>query len=593
MARARVAPLVGGGSRSGARAVRTAANAARDRGDCARAAGLYGRYLESVPTADGIWLQHGNMLKDAGLHAHAQRSYERAQALAPNDPEIRVQMAILAKMRGDFVAAARRYAEAVALGYANAAFLDSEAAFLRRSDSRRGMGLFAAGHEQQPCRIYLSSAAGGPPLETAKDLEKFLGATNYSYGFSMRGYLEALDQLDLAYEVIKAPEYIADIRQRGGAPANLHLGFYPPDKPRLLKGAYNVLVMAWEFERLRRASEQVGDHAFADPARMIGLADEVWMVSRFGAEAVARAGVESVSTVASPVLSGLADQPRSAPPRAHALYRASAHLEHIKWVPFAAGPFLSNTFWEAAKSRKTSLRTLLVETVDEESPVFFLSVLNVYDYRKQLKPLIEAFMRFSNKNRNAYLLIKGNYVDRDVGFINETVQHYQISGPSEIDPPLICDRIWLTDDILTRDELNRLYDMSAFYVSTAHGEGQNLPLIEAMGRGVVPVSVDHTAMRDYISEQDAVVIPSTFAPFDARLRAHYRMADLNTYYVAARDVHAALERAWGLDEATYAGLSDAAWNTVRAKFGLAPFRVAIEQLIERTRARFDSAASAS
>ena len=399
----------------------------------------------------------------------------------------------------------------------------------------------------------------------------------------MKGYIEGLDRMGLGYEIIEHPEYVGDIRRRDGSSVNLHFGFYPPDQPRFLKGAYNVLVMAWEFERLRRASEQPGDHAFADPAAMIARADEVWTVSNFAAEAVARSGPKQAASVPSPVLSGLADSPRTSAPTPRALYRASSRLDGVDWIPLATGPFLAPRLWAESYGRRAPLRTLIAENIADGPPIFFLSVFNIYDYRKQIKPLLEAFINLAKHRRNVFLLLKINYIDKDVGDTNETLHRYQIADRSEIAPPLISNRILLSNDTLTRDELNRLYDVSAFYVCSSHGEGQNLPLIEAMGRGVVPVSVDHTAMADYIGEDNAVIIPSTLAPFNVRLRERYGMADLDTYYVTARDVYAALEHACGLTDDAYAAASRAARATVGAKFGLDPFRLAIDEVMARAR----------
>ncbi|MBM9539078.1 glycosyltransferase family 4 protein, partial [Desulfobulbus alkaliphilus] len=113
---------------------------------------------------------------------------------------------------------------------------------------------------------------------------------------------------------------------------------------------------------------------------------------------------------------------------------------------------------------------------------------------------------------------------------------------------MVSDRVWITDGVLTRAELNRLYDAATFYVCTSHAEGQNLPLLEAMARGVVPVTVDHTAMSDYISDNDAVVIPSRTRPLDIRLAARYRMYGVETNYVDADDVSSALQRAEDMND---------------------------------------------
>ena len=561
--------------------LRAAGDAARDSRSWAAAAAAYGHYLRLVPEDGGIWTQHGHMLKEVGLLGLAGDSYDRAIGLLPEDADLRVQRAILYKFEGNFADAVRLFREAAELGYPDRGFLDTEVGFINRTENRRAFGTLIFGRSVSPFRIYLSSAVGTPPAETSKDLDTFLGSTNYSYAFSLKGYLLGLDAMGLPYDVITSPEYLPSIRDRSSSAVNLHFAFYPPDAPRMLKGAYNIFVMAWEFERLRRPQEQSSHHAFNDPVKMLRRGDEVWMVSEFGADAIRASGVETVFTVPSPVISSVLESPRRELPTPEAMFRNASRLEHIEWLPLAIAPGLQSTASQHAKSRRSSLRRLLVEQLDEQKPVFFLTVLNIYDYRKQLKPVLDAFVRLAKVRPAAFLLLKVSFVHHATGDLNEFMLRHQVNDPGEMAPPLVSDRIWLTADAFSRDDLNTLYDVSAFYVSSSHGEGQNLPLIEAMGRGVVPVSVDHTAMRDYISAEDAIVIPSTVGPLSLRLRERYGMHDLNTYYVSARDAYRALDTAAGMSDDAYARLSRAALSVVKDKFGIAPFQVSVEQGIRR------------
>jgi hypothetical protein len=45
-------------------------------------------------------------------------------------------------------------------------------------------------------------------------------------------------------------------------------------------------------------------------------------------------------------------------------------------------------------------------------------------------------------------------------------------------------------------------------------EGQNPPLQEAMACGVVPIAPRHTAMLDYICEDNAIIVRSQRHPID-------------------------------------------------------------------------------
>jgi glycosyltransferase involved in cell wall biosynthesis len=566
---------------------RTAGDFARDRKNWVAAAAAYGRYLQLMPDDGAIWVQNGHMLKEAGLFNRADQSYDRAMKLLPLDPDVRVQRAILRKFQGDFSDAIRLFKEADSLGYSDHVFLKNEIEFISKTDNCRTVNSMMFSRSTSQFQIYLSSVVGAPRAETGREMGTFVGASHYSYAFALKGYLLGLEAMGLPYDIIKSPEYLPDIRGRSFSDVNLHFGFYPPDAPRLLKGAYNIFVTAWEFERLRRPQEQFSHHAFGDPVKMLRCADEVWMGSTFSADAVRNSGVDSVIAVPSPVLPGVLDQARRGLPMQDTMFRTAGSLDHLEWVPLSIVPGLQAAASQEATRRRSSLRAVIMEQMDEPHPIFFLSVLNVYDYRKQIKPVLEAFVRLAKVCPRSFLLLKVSFIHREIGDLNEFMYRHQINDAGELAPPLVSDRIWLTSEVLSRDDLNHLYDMSAFYVCSSHGEGQNLPLIEAMGRGVVPVSVNHTAMRDYISTENAIVIPDTIEPFSPRLRERYGMHDLNTHYVSAWDAYKALDIASGIDDETYARMSQRALGEVRQKFGLMPFQRAIELAIERASEHFN------
>src|SRR5690606_16655141 len=64
----------------------------------------------------------------------------------------------------------------------------------------------------------------------------------------------------------------------------------------------------------------------------------------------------------------------------------------------------------------------------------------------------------------------------------------------------------LFSGFLPDDQLSHLYRLADFYVCTSIAEGQNLPLMEAMVHGCVPISVTNTAMADYVTADNAVTV---------------------------------------------------------------------------------------
>lgn len=533
------------------------------------------------PERVGVWIQYGHALKEGGFHAEAEKAYLKAGELKPEDPEIDLQLGHLSKVRGDFPAATRWFERARDRGHADADQITFELGLLRKVKAGTVFHNVSPNAPRTPLRVFLS-VPGGQVAEGSKDaIASGLGRADYSYSFAMRGFVDALDAMEIDYTVIRHPEYISDIREQSNAEVNLHLSFYPPERLRVLKGAYNVNCFAWEFDRLRLLSETTDFHAFSDQTAMLAIADEIWVPSEHGAEAVRQTvSGTPVRMVAAPVLNNLARRPRAARPDGNDVSRGARALHDIAFQPLAVLPRIQSQMNEGAASRQSSALAVLGRTVEEKPTVVFLSVFNAHDYRKQVGMMIEGFIKFAEAHPEAILLLKMTTPDT-ANTINDIVLKEQIMDIGRMVPPMISEKVWITKQVLTRDELNNLYDVASYYICTSYAEGQNLPLIEAMGRGVVPVSVDHTAMSSYISEDTAIVMPSERRPFDKRLTRRYGMFGLETNFVTPDIVHDALVRAVEMSDEGYAARSAAALATVQDQFGLAAFAAKFNALTER------------
>lgn len=562
------APLTG---RSSTRGLKRQAEKARVQRDWPLDVFYRRQICTSEPDRPGNWIQYGHALKEAGFHERAREAYEKARSLDSGSAEAALQLAHLAKIRADFRTAEREFEAAAALGHADAQHIAFEQKLLRKIDNSV---IFRGANPKAPkaaLRVFLSVPGGAVQESDKATAGASLGVADYSYSFAMRGFIEAFEEMEVDYTVLDKPEYISDIRARSGAEINIHIGFYPPERMRVLKGAHNINCFAWEFDRLRSPSEATSYHAFADPKLMLDVADALWIPSRHGANAVRASVTKPVERVPAPVLSNLARRPRTQRPDLRELERVGRDLANTSWEPLSILPRLQTSLDNTARAKAMSVPAILSTLAGDERPEVFLSVFNVHDYRKQIEPMLTGFMRFLEKRPNALLLLKMTTPHRGKGLSNRILMEDQAFDPGRLIPPMVSDRIWLTDAVLTRTELNRLYDAATYYVCTSHAEGQNLPLIEAMGRGVVPVTVNHTAMGDYISDNNAIVIPSTARPLDIRLSKRYQMFGTDTHYVTSADVCDALDRAIAIDEASYAHRSAAAFEEVRAQFGLAPF----------------------
>ena len=543
---------------------------ARESGNYPVAAYLYRELLKRNSNETDLWLRHGNVLQKLGCFLEARDSFKRASSLSPTDLAPVLQSAVLSKTCGDFLGALKLYTHCLSLEGANANEIQAEINLLRRN-------LYShtkiKGEESV---LYLSCVSASIPDDNPQQLKSYLGASNYSYGYVMRGYQRTLEKLGFTCRVIQNPEYMPDMRSRSARQA-VHIGFYPPDAPRFLKGTYNIICIAWEFERLRSRAEVESYHAFSDAASMLGRADEVWAISEFGAEAVRRAGIPIVHAVSTPVSARSSYGRIARPPVSKILDLVASRLDRVQWVPLAIVPARQSRSSQHAENQKAPLLNRFIEADEDSAPILFLCVFNVHDFRKQIKPLVEAFVRLAQDHSNAYLLLKVSCIDSDKLDINTMMLMEQISDPGEMTAPLVSKRVLMTTDALSRDEMNALNDIAAYYVCTSHAEGQNLPLIEAMGSGVVPISVDHTAMRDYISTDNAIVIPSKLLPLTPRLTIRYGIYGVSSYYVSPQAVYLALSTALLQSEENYASMSTAAVDHVAQHFGGASLKTAIEQ----------------
>ena len=555
-------------------ALRMAGDAARDQSRWPAAAFFYKQLLKCEPSDAMLWLQHGHMLKECGLLQNALNSYQSAFALQQTNPEIQVQLAIISKLLGRFADASKFFAQAMLLDYPQNDFITTELEFIKATNAIRTRTPRSSSTDT---RIFLSCVARLPIEADVTSLKNFLGATHYSYAYAMMGFRDALEEAGHRCEIITNPEYIPDITERSPARRHIHLGFYPPDGARYLKGAFNIMCVAWEFERLKTSEETLSYHAFADAFAMLARSQELWLTSSYGVEAFRRSGLSAVHKVSTPVkvsrVSG-----RSRRLMTEEVEDIATRLDRLRWVPLAIWPAMQSTLSHQALSRSRALLDLTLDTPSQESPVFFVSVFNVHDFRKQIKPLLHAFSRLSQERKDCFLLLKINCIDGDNTNINEILFAAQVRDDGEITTPLISDRILLTTESLSREEMNLLYRLSSYYVCTSYAEGQNLPLLEAMADGIVPVSVNNTAMADYITPENGIVIKSTYAPFSTRLTQRYGMYGLKTYHVESRDVLDALKQAVSLSDEQYFKYSDGAVRTVSSEYGVEPILAALERV---------------
>jgi glycosyltransferase involved in cell wall biosynthesis len=138
------------------------------------------------------------------------------------------------------------------------------------------------------------------------------------------------------------------------------------------------------------------------------------------------------------------------------------------------------------------------------SGVVYASVLNPGDDRKNWLEMLTAFCYAFRDEPRATLLLKMTH--RSVGsFLGQFHFMLQRIGPMQ------C-RVVLLHGYLEQASYQQLIAATTFYVNTSHCEGLCLPLMEFMSDGVPALAPYHTAMRDYVSADNAFIIDSGLEP---------------------------------------------------------------------------------
>lgn len=396
--------------------------------------------------------------------------------------------------------------------------------------------------QMDPSQIYLSCA-------TPQNVS--LGIANYSYRSILDGYTAALGRAKVKYKILDFPE-LAPFQR---SPGLIHIRVGPPESVRLLKGAYNVLAFAWEFSRFPRASEVHNLHPFGDIGHVTSIIDEAWTLSRYSKDVIERNGAIT-RCVPTPILGPVVKKNED---------EILDSISDINWVPLSIFPRLQYGISKYAHSHQTTID--LYESIRQRSArKVFLTVFNPHDLRKQAGPMIRAAFDFVNRNPDALFLIKCSSPDDDLETINLRLFTHQLCQEEILQYPMISNRILITNGRLSTDQLASLYQLSSFYVCTSLAEGQNIPLLEAMSYGVVPISVRHTSMLDYLNDENSVLIDCELQPAPRRIAKAYNLYDISVYGVREQAIKSALEYGLTMSDEAWHERSVAAEETVKSGF---------------------------
>jgi glycosyltransferase involved in cell wall biosynthesis len=353
---------------------------------------------------------------------------------------------------------------------------------------------FAEGAPRHPT-IFLSS-------EYETDIRLQMGRAHYSYRLVADRFIHLFRHHGYPVFTVERPEKFKTLRDLrsafgGHVRAPIHISFRSTENIRPMPAARNVSHFAWEFDLLKDR-ELASGPITANQKHMLSLAQEVWVPSSHTRETLLRYGLDRTFVVPTPVCGS--DPPKRLSKR--------AALAAIGSVP--AAPLIGTTLDHDISSALLSPfvdglgNHRAIERCLDGAGKIFLTICNPGDMRKNLLNMLDGFS-LAEDGRNQDLLIVKLIVPSDSSALNTMLAGYlarRFSGPSTINRP---NTLFILE-YLAADQLAALYSLSDFYLSASHCEGFNLPLLEAIVHGCVPLSTCNTAMRDYIDNANSIMI---------------------------------------------------------------------------------------
>ena len=420
--------------------------------------------------------------------------------------------------------------------------------------------------EGTPRPVLLSRTSVGP-------LSQSLGKAHYSYGFAAHAFSRMFKANGVPVTPVVNPEHFKSAiyaQTNGLEPGeHLHLVFRNSADLRPIAGAYNVACFAWEFDVLK-ADGVADEYIVEDQVRMLRACDEVWVPCRFTERVLRHHGVTRVRTIPAPIF----PRPLERPAREIA-FEELGLFESTPLVTSSAGDEaffvqLANTYTAPLASQRR-MRTAL-----KPGGKIFLCVCNPYDKRKNITSLIEGFLMATQGRDDVVLLIKlvtSGMFEPPSGYL-----FHQMRVLFGIPHCIKEESVLLMSGHLSDEQMDDLYGGCDYYLSTSIAEGQNLPLLEAMSAGCVPVTTSNTAMRDYVTDDNSVVIEEgRYSGLISGLAADVTGKRVSVDYADRFAVAAAVGQALDLTPESYARKAIAARETVAR--GYAP-EVVYERVVK-------------
>ncbi|RFB80645.1 glycosyltransferase [Methylovirgula sp. 4M-Z18] len=388
------------------------------------------------------------------------------------------------------------------------------------------------------------------------------GRPEYSYWFVRKAFSRILERFGVVIPIGDAERDVEAVAQNAAAQGDrgIYLSFDSVYKTVFPKTCPTVPVFAWEFDTIPH--EVWDDEPRHDWTMVLAKAGCAITHSSFTVGVVRRALGDDfpIWSIPAPVYAGAVRHLSSArgyqPPTE---LKFSATVIDVNTIDL--GPYIyQRKDRDGPAALQSEIAKLKMPTRISIHGVVYSSVFNPLDGRKNWNDMLMGFIRAFRNTPDATLILKLTHVDGADALMR------LLSDVAKVGP-FRC-RILLIHGMLPQDEYDALMAATSYGVNTSNGEGQCLPLMEYMSAGRPAISPRHTAMLDYITDENAFVLRTTeeptWWPHDPRraLRCRRNRLDFPTLLEAYRKSYEVASNG-----ATYARMSAAATEAQRLYCG--------------------------
>ncbi len=369
------------------------------------------------------------------------------------------------------------------------------------------------------------------------------GKAHYSWKIIARMYREALEKLDMDVRMITSPDIYQSAEAKnivGIEKDDIHIAVKPIEHIRPVFGIRNFFICGWEFPEF--SEKPLNNNPAHNHISTLKRADMILCWSTYTEDNLKRYGITKVAAIPPPV---------------------SALLNHNSVSVKDIGCLFHDRDVEHGFSYST------IREVRANYDNIFFTVLNPWDGRKNLFNLISGFSKYQSRNsgdKSALFikLIVDNVHTKAENIIEILGGSYNIS---EIDT-----NIFFVGENLSGEQMTGLYQLFDFYMCASSTEGLNLPLIEAMCLGMVPISSAETAMKDYITEDNAILLSADRGKAGAHFSAVSGLLTLTHFPPDQQEIAAGFGKAARLSQRQRQQKAGNARRTVERRYGLSRFQ---------------------